>query len=69
MKRKYTRKVTGEIVAKDVKGGLPPDILANIDKICEHRKSLGLFDDREDRIQRALLYQEFIRGKTVNRFK
>lgn len=56
-KRKYTRKVS-----KSVKEGLPPDILASIERTVSNGKALGLFDDKEERIERALRYQEFIRG-------
>jgi hypothetical protein len=42
---------------------LPQDILESIELTVLHRKSLGLFDDREERIQRALRYQEFINGR------
>ena len=66
MKRKYTRKVSPDNVqskSTPIKEGssinLPPDILQSIERTCEHRKALGLPDDREDRIQRALRYQEF----------
>jgi len=52
MKRKYTKRAKETI-------NLPPDILQSIERTCEHRKSLGLSDDREERIQRALRYQEF----------
>jgi len=61
MKRKYTRK--GEVVTKPLKGKLHPDILKSIEKTCEHRKALGLFDDSRERIERALRYQEFRRGR------
>jgi hypothetical protein len=67
VKRKYTRKVSPEAVqakSSPIKEGssinLPPDILESIERTCEHRKSLGLSDDREERIERALRYQEFI---------
>jgi hypothetical protein len=65
MKRKYTRKNV-QSKSKPLKGessiNLPPDILQSIERTCEHRKALGLPDDREDRIQRALRYQEFRNG-------
>ena len=35
----------------------------SIEKVCEIRKALGLFDDRVERIERALRYQEFINGQ------
>jgi len=57
MKRKYTKR------AKIQTDGLPPDILENIERICNYRKSLGLFDDKKERIERALRYQEFINKK------
>jgi hypothetical protein len=62
MKRKYTRKnvqLKSGIVKPSVNGKLPPDILESIEKTCKTRKALGLFDDREERIERALRYQEF----------
>ena len=69
MKRKYTRKVSPEVVQaksspikQESSINLPPDILESIEKTCEHRKVLGLLDDKEERIQRALRYQEFING-------
>ncbi len=64
MKRKYTRKASKpSLVGEGSNGNLPPDILASIEKTLEMRKSLGLSDDREERIQRALRYQGFIRGR------
>jgi len=62
MKRKYTRKsVQSDVVKPSVNGKLPPDILESIEKTCEHRKALGLFDDTVERKERALRYQEFRR--------
>ena len=70
MKRKYTRKVSPDNVQsksspikQESSINLPPDILEAIEITCRHRKLLGLFDDREERIERALRYQEFRRGK------
>jgi hypothetical protein len=62
MKRKYTRKNSKSSPIKE-ESNLPPDILQDIERTCEHRKVLGLSDDREERIQRALRYQEFINGR------
>jgi len=59
MKRKYTRKNTGEVVNKPIDGNLPPDILESIERTCKTRKALGLLDDSVERIERALRYQEF----------
>jgi len=71
-KRKYTRKVSldnvqlkSNSIKVPVNGKLPPDILKSIEITCEHRKSLGLFDDSKERIKRALRYQEFINGKRI----
>jgi len=61
MKRKYTRKNV-QLKSTPLNGEsntLPPDILQSIERTCEHRKQLGLLDDKEERIQRALSYQEF----------
>ena len=60
MKRKYTRKATksksrGVKLETGIK--LPPDILSAIERTLAFRKSLGLPNDREERIQRALKYQ------------
>ena len=72
MKRKYVRK-TLQAVSSGIEGVsstklpppiLPSSILDSIVRVCKYRQSLGLFDDREDRIQRALEYQEFKRGKS-----
>ena len=69
MKRKYTRKVSpGNVQSKsspikqESSINLPPDILQSIERTCKHRKVLGLLDDREERIERAIRYQEFING-------
>ncbi|MBU2118778.1 MAG: hypothetical protein KJ954_14415, partial [Alphaproteobacteria bacterium] len=35
---------------------LPPDVMAEIDKICQSRIDAGLYDDREGRIERAKDY-------------
>ena len=77
MKRKYTRKVSPDNVQsksspikQESSTKLPLDILESIERTCEHRKALGLYDDSKERIERALRYQEFIkRGKTADRFK
>ena len=65
MKRKYTRKNV-QSKSKPSKGessiNLPPDILESIERICEHRKVLNLYDDKKERIERALRYQEFRNG-------
>ncbi len=62
MKRKYTRKAL-QSKSSPIKQGssinLPPDILESIERDCEHRKALNLFDDKKERIERALRYQEF----------
>uniref|UniRef100_A0A6M3KRU3 Uncharacterized protein n=2 Tax=viral metagenome TaxID=1070528 RepID=A0A6M3KRU3_9ZZZZ len=65
-KRKYTRKVKLDALGCDSSPikqessiNLPPDILKSIERTVLHRKALGLFDDREERIERALRYQEF----------
>lgn len=65
-KRKYTRKNVqskSNPIKEESSINLPPEILDSIDRTCEHRKALGLFDDRAERIGRALRYQEFIRGR------
>ena len=67
MKRKYTRKVSPEIIQP--KSGrvnysdLPLSLRKEIEHIIEHRKALNLFDDTVERKERALRYQEFIRGR------
>ena len=60
MKRKYTRKAL-QSKSSPIKqeSSINPDILESIETTCEHRKALGLFDDRGERIERALMYQEF----------
>ena len=66
MKRKYTRHALQLKISphkRESSGNLPPDILASIEKILGFRKSLGLFDDREERTERALRYQEFMGKK------
>jgi len=67
MTRKYTRKpkldapgCDSSPIKEESSINLPPDILQSIERTCKMRKSLGLTDDREERIQRALRYQEFI---------
>lgn len=42
---------------------LLPDILKSIELLCKHRKDKGLPDDREERLERAIRYQEFIKDK------
>ena len=66
MKRKYTRKniqSKSSPVEASVNGKLPPDILQSIERTCKTRKALGLSDDKKERIERALRYQEFINGQ------
>jgi len=64
MKRKYTRKESkSDVVKQESSINLSPGILESIEKTCEHRRNLGLYNDRKERIQRALRYQEFRRGK------
>jgi hypothetical protein len=66
MKRKYTRKNVqskSSPIKQESSINLPPDILESIERDCEHRKALGLYDDREERIERAIRYQEFRRGR------
>ena len=66
MKRKYTRKNVqskSDVVNPLVNGKLPPDILQSIERTCKTRKALNLFDDKKERIERALRYQEFIGNK------
>jgi len=62
-KRKYTRKVSPEIIQPDSKGlkysDLPLSLRKEIEHIIEWRKSLGLFDDSVERKERAVRYQEF----------
>ena len=59
MKRKYTKRAKPIIQTTN----LPPDILESIERSCEHRKALNLFDDKKERVERALRYQEFRRGR------
>ena len=66
MKRKYTRKALqskSTPIKEESNINLPPDILESIERTCEHRKALNLFDDKKERIERALRYQEFINGR------
>ncbi len=68
MKRKYTRKAPqakSSLAKKESNGNLPPDILASIEKTLKMRMLLGLSDDREERTQRALRYQEFRKRDNV----
>ena len=68
-KRKYTRKVSPEIIQAKSDGftDLPLSLRNEIEHIIEHRKALGLFDDKDERIQRALRYQEFISAMRCNK--
>ena len=70
MTRKYTRKpkpgalgLKSTPIKQESNIKLPPDILESIEKTCASRKALGLYDDREERIERALRYQEFINDR------
>jgi hypothetical protein len=70
MKRKYTRKTPPDNVQskstpikQESSINLPPDIIKSIERDSEHRRALDLFDDRKERIQRAMKYQEFINNK------
>ena len=66
MKRKYTRKNVqskSSPIKQESNINLPPDILESIERTCQHRKALNLFDDKKERIERALRYQEFIRSR------
>ena len=63
MKRKYTKRAKPTIMAN----GLPPDILQSIERTCEHRKALNLSDDKKERLERALRYQEFISKGYIKR--
>jgi len=59
-KRKYTRRVSPEIIrAKSYSlkySDLPLSLRKEIEHITEWRKGLGLFDDSVDRKERALRY-------------
>ena len=59
-KRKYTRKVSPEIIQSDSDGfkysDLPLSLREEIEHIIEYRKSLNLFDDTVERKERALRY-------------
>jgi len=63
MKRKYTRKVSPEIVQLKSDGfkysDLPLSLREKIEHIIEWRKRMELFDDSVERKERALRYQEF----------
>ena len=67
MKRKYTRKVSSEIIQPKSDGfkytDLPLSLRKEIEHIIEWRKALNLFDDTVERKERALRYQEFINGQ------
>uniref|UniRef100_A0A6M3JLE1 Uncharacterized protein n=1 Tax=viral metagenome TaxID=1070528 RepID=A0A6M3JLE1_9ZZZZ len=60
MKRKYTRKVSPEIVQPKSDGfkysDLPLSLRKEIEHIIEWRKALDLFDDSVERKERALRY-------------
>jgi len=59
-KRKYTRKVSPEVVQHESRGinysDLPLSLRKEIEHIIEYRKQMGLFDDTVDRKERALRY-------------
>jgi len=64
--RKYTRKpkpgalgCDSSPIKQESSINLPPDILESIERTCEHRKALNLFDDKQERLERTLRYQEF----------
>ena len=63
MKRKYTRKVSPEIVQLKSDGfkysDLPLSLREKIEHIIEWRKRMELFDDSVERKERAVRYQEF----------
>ena len=65
MKRKYTHKVSPEIIQTDSGGfkytDLPFSLRNEIDSIIEWRKAINLFDDSVERKERALRY--YIRSK------
>jgi len=62
-KRKYTRKVSPEIIQPKSDGlkysDLPLSLRKEIEHIIEHRKALNLFDDSVERKERAVRYWEF----------
>jgi len=62
MKRKYTRKVSPEIIQSDGFKDLPLSLRKEIEHIIERRKRLNLFDDTVERKERAVRYQEFRNG-------
>ena len=59
-KRKYTRKVSPEIIQHDSNGfkysDLPLSLREEIEHIIERRKALDLFDDTVERKERAVRY-------------
>jgi len=66
MTRKYTRKALqskSNPIKEESSINLPPEILESIERTCKTRKALGLSDDKKERIERALRYQEFINGQ------
>jgi len=70
MKRKYTRKALqskSSPIKQESSINLPPDILQSIERTCEHRKALNLSDDKKERLERALRYQEFISKGYIKR--
>jgi len=60
VKRKYTSKVSPEVVQSKSGGfkytDLPLSLRKRIEHIIEWRKKLGLFDDSVERKERALRY-------------
>lgn len=64
MKRKYARKALqskSSLSKEESNINIPPDILEVIERTVASRKALGLQDDREERIERAIRYQKFIK--------
>ena len=73
-KRKYTRKPKPDAlgcdsspIKQESSTNLPPDILESIERTCKTRTALNLFDDKKERIERALRYQEFINKGYIKR--
>ncbi len=59
MRRYRSKDVTPkDVTPKDVtpKPSLPQDIIDDINNLCDHRVAMGLDDDRQDRVHRALEY-------------
>jgi hypothetical protein len=46
---------------------LPKEIMDYIKDYAELRKRKGLFDDTEDRIERAIRYQEFLKKRDLSK--